>query len=394
MPNNGIKQRKFKYVGFFFIWEAKNRKAPAKAVKESNTARRAVQGVEKTQYLRHSLTIARAIRKGTELPARAVGRSASWTLGKSQAFGRYALRNSKTVSKLVSVRPALRRGLPDGLPNPKGQRYYELSAKYFRDADLGGRSADEITNAGRLMDQNSPTEVSLTLRRMDDSEQAAFLDSVAEVNSKVDDLDAEAFARKYNKLEEDNEQQFRELAKNDEYGESWTRTVSSDEINKDDIEVALTRVGNVGNEGHDVSDFRTAKEANSMSDHEGNQDPHMPGSIVVEFEIDSQDRFVRLHNADRGPAGRWMMRPSEFNSFDSKEEVLDHFALSKNWQDYNSVAEIEMDGSEDLTVQVSTAGPVEDTAADVTRPGGQHSIIYLSHREHPGGMNINHWKNS
>ncbi len=407
----------------FFVLEFYSGEAAAKAVKESNTVRRTVQGVEKTKYLRHSLTVARAIRWGKNLPARAVGRSASWTLGKSQAFGRYALRNSKTVSKLVSVRPSLRRGLPEGLPNPKGKRYHELSAKYFRDADLGGRSADEITTAGKLMDQNSPTEVSRTLRRMDDSEQAAFLDdgldqsqrqrlfdswkndpdvtaedigtvskrykqlddaeadqlddliqrqgkdgirlaeevqsdtlsdlltcgsgtgsggavyatsagagvsqssgctldtdfldAVADVNSKADDFDAQAFARRYNKLEGDDERRFRELAKHEDYGDSWMRAASSRKVDKSEILEGITEVSEIG-EDADIQRFRAGSSVNKDYS-TGVSDPYPDSSIVIEFETTETRTYYRAHKPDN-KFSKWLARKDTLT--DSEGEFL------------------------------------------------------------------------
>ncbi|RLM32587.1 hypothetical protein [Haloarcula sp. Atlit-120R] len=64
----------------------------------------------------------------------------------------------------------------------------KLSARYFRDADLGGRSPSELEAAGKLMAENNPKQVSRMLRRMDDGQQAAFLS---------DDLDEAARADLY-----------------------------------------------------------------------------------------------------------------------------------------------------------------------------------------------------
>jgi len=174
------------YMGFLVLEELTGA-AAAKAGDSSRVARQ-VNKVDDTRYLGKSVTAARKMKYASELPARGVGRVASFGVDQAKRpFARYSLRNSRTVGKVVRTR----RYVADKTP----QKVYDLntkqrklSARYFRDADLGGRSPSELEAAGKLMAENNPKQVSRMLRRMDDGQQAAFLS---------DDLDEAARADLY-----------------------------------------------------------------------------------------------------------------------------------------------------------------------------------------------------
>ncbi len=193
---------------------------------------------------------------------------------------------------------------------------------------------------------------------------------MAEVNSLDSDFDAETFVRRYNDLEATPErlELFENLAKNDEYGADWIRVVGSTEVDSGEIRVALDRVESIKDQG-DVKDFKTASEANSHPEHSGNQPPIEEGSIAINYEIAKDTEFIRVYGKEAGPGGVWMMDPTDFDGLETRDDVLDHFALSEEWQSYDSVAKLEVDGSENLKVQVSTAGEIRDTAEGVVRPG-------------------------
>ncbi|KOX92648.1 hypothetical protein AMS69_15025 [Haloarcula rubripromontorii] len=174
------------YMGFLVLEELTGA-AAAKAGDSSRVARQ-VNKVDDTRYLGKSVTAARNMKYASELPARGVGRVASFGVDQAKRpFARYSLRNSRTVGKVVRTH----RYVADKTP----QKVYDLntkqrklSARYFRDADLGGRSPSELEAAGKLMAENNPKQVSRMLRRMDDGQQAAFLS---------DDLDEAARADLY-----------------------------------------------------------------------------------------------------------------------------------------------------------------------------------------------------
>nr|WP_255356082.1 hypothetical protein [Haloarcula sp. CBA1127] len=175
------------YMGFLVIEELTGA-AVTKAASDSSRVARQVNKIDNTRYLGKSVTAARQLKYASELPARGVGRVASFGVDQAKRpFARYSLRNSRTVGKVVRTR----RYVADKTP----QKVYDLntkqrklSARYFRDADLGGRSPSELETAGKLMAENNPKQVSRMLRRMDDGQQAAFLS---------DDLDEAARADLY-----------------------------------------------------------------------------------------------------------------------------------------------------------------------------------------------------
>ncbi|MDQ2074807.1 VWA domain-containing protein [Haloarcula sp. H-GB4] len=162
------------YMGFLVIEELTGT-AALKTVKESSRVARTINRIDNTRYLGKSVTAARKLKYASELPARGVGRVAAFGVDQAKRpFARYSLRNSRTVGKVVRTR----RYVADKTP----QKVYDLntkqrklSARYFRDADLGGRSPSELETAGKLMAENNPKQVSRMLRRMDDGQQAAFL---------------------------------------------------------------------------------------------------------------------------------------------------------------------------------------------------------------------------
>ena len=125
-----------------------------------------------------------------------------------------------------------------------------------------------------------------------------FLDSVARYNDEVDDFDAETFAQRYNELEGDNERQFRELTTNDEYGESWIRTVSSDSVDTEAIREAISQSDEVG----DILRFRTATTVNGEfpADY---ADPYTSDSIVIEFQTTTERTYYRAHQSDNQMGG-------------------------------------------------------------------------------------------
>ncbi|WP_336358969.1 dockerin type I domain-containing protein [Haloarcula sp. CGMCC 1.6347] len=175
------------YIGFFILEEVTGA-GVAKVAKDSGRVARAINKVDNTRYLGKSVTAARKMKYASELPARSAGRVVSFGVDQAKRpFARYSLRNSRTVGKVVRTR----RYVADKTP----QKVYDLntkqrklSARYFRDADLGGRSPSELEAAGKLMAENNPKQVSQMLRRMDDGQQAAFLS---------DDLDEAARADLY-----------------------------------------------------------------------------------------------------------------------------------------------------------------------------------------------------
>jgi hypothetical protein len=56
------------------------------------------------------------------------------------------------------------------------QQRRQIAARWFRDADLGGRSTTEMRSATDLMEARDARSVSRMVRRMDDSGQEALLD--------------------------------------------------------------------------------------------------------------------------------------------------------------------------------------------------------------------------
>ncbi|MDS0261851.1 dockerin type I domain-containing protein [Haloarcula sp. S1CR25-12] len=160
----------------FFVIEFFSGEVAAKTLRSGGRAGRVANKVSKTRYLGKSVEIARKLQKTTQLPAKAVGRAASWSVKQTKRpFARVALSESRTVSKLVTTRRYISDTIPEGTSSYLDQAD-EISARYFRDADLSGRTSARVGRAGELMDGNNPRMVSKMLRRMGNSDQQAFLD--------------------------------------------------------------------------------------------------------------------------------------------------------------------------------------------------------------------------
>ncbi len=370
----------------------------------------------------------------SELPARSAGRVVSFGVDQAKRpFARYSLRNSRTVGKVVRTR----RYVADKTP----QKVYDLntkqrklSARYFRDADLGGRSPSELEAAGKLMAENNPKQVSRMLRRMDDSGQQAFLgpdmdpavrrnlydgwkadrlvsaeDAAAsarkykdvDANGRrvLDDVltdpdarsawirtlgddavqadDAVASARKYGDLDSTKRSQFRELLADDDLRDSWVSVTADREITTADIEITIGRVET--NSQHSVSNFKIGRNANPE---DAAYPPHDPDSIVVEMKLEEGDEFWRVYerksqtsNPDENLAGGFVARRSTLQSAETPEQVLDRLALLRSeWQEYNYVGKVELTDefveNNQIRVQVSTTRRQASDVSDEVRPGG------------------------
>ncbi|MBX0288646.1 hypothetical protein EGH22_20145 [Halomicroarcula sp. F28] len=273
----------------------------------------------------------------------------------------------------------------DGLIQRQGKDGMEFAAELDGDtlSDLlscgsrtVGGAAVYATSAGAGVSQSSGCTL-----------DTDFLDAVADVNSKADNFDAQAFARRYNKLEGDNERRFRELAKNDDYGESWMRAVESPNIETDDIRTAESRVDEIERNGHEPIEFNTATELNS-----GKHPPHKPGSIVIDAEVESEDQFVRIY--ENNPSGEprdeyldggFVMRRDDLIERNNPSEVLNDWALLPEWQEYNYVSRLsisdEFAKQNDIRVRISTVRRQVSDESDVVRSGGAKQYILRTNLE-------------
>ena len=396
------------YVGFLILEEVTGA-GVAKVAKDSSRVARAINKVDNTRYLGKSVTAARKMKYASELPARGVGRVASFGVDQAKRpFARYSLRNSRTVGKVVRTR----RYVADKTP----QKVYDLntkqrklSARYFRDADLGGRSPSELEAAGKLMAENNPKQVSRMLRRMDDSGQQAFLDPDMDpavrrnlydgwkAGRLVSAGDAAATARKYKrvdgnvKLDSDididgvpnrpgitKKEQFRAILTHDSprVRNTWMRTVSAEGIDQADIDLALNRYYLNTKIGHTPYRFLTGKRANRLDGKA--TDPHKDGSIAIEFEPSSQDQLYRVTSGR--PEGEFLVRKSKLSRLETRMEVMNRLALKEGWGDYDSVSKVQIGRSETARIRVSTTSEVVDGTVEgdaITRDGGftQYQIV-------------------
>jgi len=195
-----------------------------------------------------------------------------------------------------------------------------------------------------------PGEVGLTDERVNSVERptvatncqldADFLDSVGAYAGRNDDFDAQAFARRYNDLEGENAEQFRELAKNDEYGQSWIRVVDNGEISTADIRIAIDRTENLQSNNHQLRQYDSADELNEGFD---GLPPHKEGTIVIEADAQGQDTLYRVYDEDNMPAGEWLTDRQVLESAETQSEIYDELALLPNQWDsnYNYVGELD-----------------------------------------------------
>jgi hypothetical protein len=128
-----------------------------------------------------------------------------------------------------------------------------------------------------------------------------FLNKIDNYNDQVDSFDAQDFARKYGDLDGDAEVRFRELAKNERYGDSWVRVVGSADIDSNEVRKALDRVEEIGDEAK-LQRFKTGQDVNREfpDDYE---DPYPSDSIVVEFETGDEKTYFRAHGPDNQIGG-------------------------------------------------------------------------------------------
>jgi len=241
-----------------------------------------------------------------------------------------------------------------------------------------GKNARAVDQLGavdnRILDELSPSQKQQLGRQLADSS-----DSDASVRL-VKELDASEVRYL---LEAD------DLVMTSRLGQMRDRgTIGTDDVNRvargldeGTIDSAAVREGIVrterlNNRGHEVIELKTARQANDNFDR---SPPHKEGTMVIEYEAQSSDRFVRIHDSPDDPGGEWIMKESEFSDLSSRDDVMDRFALKEEWGDYDRVAEITIgDGpNEGVRVEMSTAGTMDDGIAGTTRPGGgtQHRLV-------------------
>ena len=154
-----------------------------------------------------------------------------------------------------------------------------------------------------------------------------FLRTVDDYNDRIDSFDAQEFARKYGQLDGEYEGRFRELAKNDQYGDSWVRDVSAKETNSEAIRRGLQRIDNEldGDSALEIEEFVTANKMNNQFPDDWS-DPFASGSLVTRFRTTGDEAFVRVHR-ERNQNGRFLMRQSAIEDI-SPAEIERKFSLS------------------------------------------------------------------
>lgn len=154
-----------------------------------------------------------------------------------------------------------------------------------------------------------------------------FLQKIDDYNDRVDSFDAQDFARKYGDLDGEYEGRFRELAKNDQYGDSWLKSVSAQETNSESVRRTLQRIDNEldGDSALEIEEFVTAREMNNQFPDDWN-DPFASGSVVARFQTTGDEAFVRVHRGGN-QNGRFLMRQSDIEGL-SPAEIESKFSLS------------------------------------------------------------------
>jgi len=195
-------------------------------------------------------------------------------------------------------------------------------------------------------------------------------------NENIPDRRVRISLDEYREVPGEYKRQYDDILDNDELRSSWINVVGSSSISKSEVETALSRYSRTIDRGHEPKEFMPASKANNHEFFDGKEDPVKPDSIVMEYEVNDADQFVRLFDSSESPGGVWMMRKSSFKGLNDRGGALEEFGLSLEFQDYDSVAKLELDGSESFRVRVSTAGELHDSKANTIRSGGgeQHWV--------------------
>ncbi|MBX0306059.1 hypothetical protein [Haloarcula salinisoli] len=239
----------------------------------------------------------------------------------------------------------------DGLIQRQGDDGMEFAAELDGDtlSDLlscgsrtVGGAAVYATSAGAGVSQSSGCTL-----------DTDFLDAVADVNGKADDFDAQAFARRYNKLEGDNERRFRELAKNDDYGESWMRAVDGEGIESSQIRAGLTRTSDVQEFG-EVKEFSTGRQINSEEYPSDWEPVHKKDSIVTEYTLTEDISFQRVYTSQGNKAaGRFLPRNRQDIDNLTPEQIQAKYAIPGDPPDRVAIAQI----PKETTMRTGSAAP-------------------------------------
>ena len=252
--------------------------------------------------------------------------------------------------------------------------------------------ADEIAQhvavVNRQLDGDAEAAaMELVAREGDDgmraANQLADLDSGARsgvtqaLNDGVPAQEVSRALNRYGELSPEQKSQFEQIVGHSDstVGNSWLRTVGSDDVEATEVGTALRRVDDIQENNHEIEKFLTAKKANKKFD--GNP-PHESGSIVIDFRINNQDTFYRVYDEQHGAPGQFLTRESELKSLNSPDEVIDRLGLlPEAWErNYDSVARLEFAGNEDVAIRKSTVGKMEsERTGEVAEGGGTQYLL-------------------
>lgn len=113
--------------------------------------------------------------------------------------------------------------------------------------------------------------------------------------------------------------------------------------------------------------------------------PHKEDSVVIDFEIKSQDTFWRVYDSSDDPAGPFLTRPETLQNLNSKGQVIDKLGLlpEEFGADYDSIAKVEVPGDEGITLRQSTVGEI--TSPDTGESANGGAIQYFAGDDHLNG---------
>lgn len=131
------------------------------------------------------------------------------------------------------------------------------------------------------------------------------------------DTDLDRVVRNYDGLSSTRQQRFVELLKDDDLGGSWLRVVGDEEIGPTAIRRVLNQIDR-DIDSHNIQQFRTARRVNDQEFRDGLEDPYDPGTVIVEFATDTNERFVRVHHSGN-KVGGFMMREREISGLTATE---------------------------------------------------------------------------
>ncbi|USZ67281.1 hypothetical protein NGM10_11125 [Halorussus salilacus] len=253
----------------------------------------------------------------------------------------------------------------------------ESVVKATNDPDVSKADIDEVVRRLQSLDTAERNKAIRALAETDSDGVQFFSDISDESMRKLlkSDLSSDTIgssARKYGELDSDYQTKFADVLSDSDAGVSWMRAVGKSGIETSDVRTALRRVDDIDSNGHETTEFHTASKLNKKHRKQGDKPPHQEGTLVVDFETDSKDVFMRVHDSDDHPGGKWLVRRDTIDNLNSKEEVYDRLALLKKaWpSDYDHIGKLEISEGQSVKMRVSTAGEMRNKGTSEFKSGG------------------------